>query len=184
MKNGGNPAIVDTPVDFGRQSDDKSISDYPESRVTVQPTTQYAHGNDTGHFGVDVEQDGKLEGQRESQLNQIIAGTQLQLTVKGQSFLEVGDVIYFDLVSVEPRNASAGAQDPQYAGRYIITKIRHRVTDREYLQVLECVKDSVFKRYSSGEEYFPGKKPKNENGDFVDIKERDNYYYNRLGNTE
>ena len=31
---------------------------------------------------------------------------------------------------------------------------------------------------------FPGKKPKNENGDFVDIKERDNYYYNRLGNTE
>ena len=184
MKNGGNPAIVDTPVDFGRQSDDKSISDYPESRVTVQPTTQYAHGDDTGHFGVDVEQDGKLEGQRESQLNQIIAGTQLQMTIKGQSFLEVGDLIYFDLISVEPRVTSAGALDPQFAGRYIITKIRHRVTDREYLQVLECVKDSVFKRYSSGEEYFPGKKPKNENGDFVDIKERDNYYYNRLGNTE
>ena len=174
MKRGGNPAIVDTPVDFGKQDNKKSISDYPESRVTVQCTTQYAHGDDTGHFGVDVEQDGKLEGQRESQLNQIIAGTQLRMTIKGQSFIQVGDVIAFDLVSVEPRTDSAGAVDPQFSGRYIITKIRHRVTPDEYLQVLECSKDSVFKRYNSRFKFFPGTKPKKENGRVRDINTMDN----------
>ena len=33
---GNNLPIVDTPVDY----DDKGVSDYPESRVTVMPTTQ------------------------------------------------------------------------------------------------------------------------------------------------
>jgi len=49
---GPNPAIVDTPVDF----DDKSVSDYPESRVTVMATTQFAHNEDTGSYGIDVAQ--------------------------------------------------------------------------------------------------------------------------------
>ena len=44
---------------------------------------------------------------------------------------------------------SDGKLDPQYAGRYVITKIRHRVTNDEYIQVLECSKDSVFTAYSS-----------------------------------
>ena len=48
---GPNPAIVETPVDF----DDKSVSDYPESRVTVMATTQFAHNEDTGTYGIDVE---------------------------------------------------------------------------------------------------------------------------------
>ena len=132
---------------------------------------------------MDVDQDGKLEGQRESQLNQIIAGTQLRMTVKGQSFLEVGDVIFFDLISVEPRTISAGAQDPQFAGRYIITKIRHRVTPEEYIQVLECSKDSVFKRYSSGEDFFPGKRPKKESGTVRDISTLDGIQTTRAGGT-
>jgi hypothetical protein len=163
-----NVPIVDTPVDY----DDNGISDYAESRVTVQPTSQFVHNEDTGAFGIDVELDGKSEGLRESLVNQTIAGTRLQMTVKGQSILEVGDVIHFDLISVENRTNSAGAPDPQYSGRYIITKIRHRVTKDDYKMVLECAKDSVAKAYSNGPDRFPGKQPQ-PTGDSIDIKDRE-----------
>jgi hypothetical protein len=163
-----NVPIVDTPVDY----DDNGISDYAESRVTVQPTSQFVHNEDTGAFGIDVELDGKSEGLRESLVNQTIAGTRLQMTVKGQSILEVGDVIHFDLISVENRTNSAGAPDPQYSGRYIITKIRHRVTKDDYKMVLECAKDSVAKAYSNGPDRFPGKQPQPA-GDSIDIKDED-----------
>ncbi len=160
------PAIVDTPVDF----DDKTISDYPESRVTVQPTTRFAHNEDTGSFGTDVIQDGKIEAQREAQQFQVMAGTKLQLLVKGQSYLQVGDVIQFDLISVENRLNSAGALDPQYSGRYIITKMRHQVQDQRYRQSLECIKDSVAQKFETYRlTSFPGKKPKNSKASLQDI---------------
>ena len=162
--------IVDTPVDY----DDNGISDYPESRVTVMPTTQFAHGEDTGAYGIEVEQDGKTEGLRESLVNQTIAGTKLVMTVKGQSSLQTGDVINFNLLSVENRTNSAGAPDPQYSGRYIITKIRHRVTADDYKMILECSKDSVAKSYSrSYSERFLGKEPKTNNTP-QDIVRREN----------
>ena len=66
----------------------KAVSDYPESRVSVMPTTQISHGEDTGAFGIDVEQDGITEGARISQRNQVVAGTRLELTIKGQSYFK------------------------------------------------------------------------------------------------
>jgi len=141
---GPNPAVVDTPVDF----DNKGVSDYPESRLTVMPTTQYAHDEDTGAFGIDVEQDGITEAARVSQRNSISAGTKLKLTIKGQSYLQVGDVIQFNILSVENKVQSEGKLDPHYSGRYIIEKMRHRVTTNEYIQVIECAKDSVVNAYS------------------------------------
>ena len=166
-----NVPIVDSPVDY----DDLSISDYAQSRVTVQATSQFIHNEDTGAFGIDVELDGKSEGLRESLVNQTIAGTKLIMTVKGQSILEVGDLIHFDLISVENRTDSGGRPDPQYSGRYIITKIRHRVTKDDYKMVLECSKDSVAQAYNNGTlDRFPGKEPKTYN-DSVDIKDKDTY---------
>ena len=99
-------------------------------------------------FGTNVEDDGITEAARQSQLNQLINGTRLQLVVKGQTYIEAGDVINFELRGVDHKN-SEGRPDPQYAGRYVITSIRHRVTSDEYKMVLECVKDSVFSQYTS-----------------------------------
>ena len=81
-------------------------------------------------------------------MNQIINGTTLQLTVKGQSYIEAGDVIEFQLRGVDHTNKE-GNPDPQYAGRYVITKIRHRITADDYRMILQCTKDSVFKKYAS-----------------------------------
>ena len=120
-------------------------------------TTQFAHGEDTGAFGIDVEQDGITEAARISQRAAVEAGTRLKLTIKGQSYLAAGDLIKFNILSVENKVISEGALDTQYAGRYIISKIRHRVTNDEYIQVLECVKDSVFNAYATdSEESFQG----------------------------
>ena len=149
---GDNPAIVASPVDWDTADDSsgrhKGISDYPESRISLQSTTQYAHGEKTGNFGTDVENDGVFEGARVSQKNQVVAGTRLVMTVKGQSFLSAGDVIEFKLRAVDSANP-AGEEDRQYSGLYIITSIRHQVTSKEYKMILECSKDSVRKRFST-----------------------------------
>ena len=140
----GKPAVVETPVDY----DNLSIGEYANSALSVQPTTRFLHNEDTGMFGTDVINDGITEAARISQLNQITFGARLQLVVKGQTYIEAGDVIDFELRGVDHKNTE-GRPDPQYAGRYVITKIRHRITSDEYKMVLECTKDSVFSKYAS-----------------------------------
>ena len=164
---GNHPAIVDTPVDWDTVenaniggSKQKGVSDYPESRVTLQPTTQFLHGDDTGHFGTDVSDDGSFEGSRISQKNQVLAGTRIHLQIKGQSYLSAGDVIEFNFRRTDYRNTT-GEYDRQYSGRYIITAIRHQTTNRQYTQLIECSKDSVnipFERVPGAN--YPGTPPK------------------------
>ena len=136
------------------------MSDYPEARVTVQPTTQFLHGDDTGHFGTDVGDDGKFEGSRISQKNQVLAGTRIHLKIKGQSYLSAGDVIKFNFRRTDYRNTT-GEYDRQYSGRYIITAIRHQTTNKQDTQLIECSKDSVnipFERVPGAN--YPGTPPK------------------------
>ena len=123
--------------------DDKRISDYSESRVSLQSTTQFLHDKNTGAgYGLDVQQDGSKLVQRVSQRNQVKHGTTLKLVIKGQSYLEVGDLIKFNLLKIEPKN-ELGEYDKQYSGKYVITKIRHQILSEKYTMALECVKDSV-----------------------------------------
>ena len=136
-------SIVDT--------DNKKLSDYGESRVSLLPTTQFLHGDsDTGAgYGLDVKQDGVKFIQGVSQKSQIMNGTTLHMVIKGQSYLEPGDIIEFELVSVDEKNPD-GEPDPQYSGKYIITKIRHQVNDVKYTNAIECVKDSTKTGFSTG----------------------------------
>jgi len=122
--------------------DDKKISDYNESRVSLQSTTQFLHDTAAGGYGLDVQQDGPKLSQSISQRNQVMNGTALSLTVKGQSYLEAGDLIKFNMLAVQPNN-ELGEFDPQYSGKYVITKIRHHINDKRYTMSLECAKDSA-----------------------------------------
>ena len=167
---GNKVPVVNTPVDF----DDKSISDYAESRISVMPTSRFVHNEDTGAFGIDVEQDGITEASRISQVNQVLGGTILEMTIKGQSYLEVGDVIQFNLQTVENKKNSEGKFDPQYSGRYVITKMRHRVTTTEYINVIELIKDSVATTYRTNHsKTYPGKKARKDKGIVQDINRYD-----------
>jgi len=127
--------------------DDKKIGDYKESRVSLQPTTRFLHNEDKGAgYGIDVSQDGIKLAQGESQVNQVTNGTALTMVVKGQSYLEAGDLIKFNMLAVDEKNPTLF--DPQYSGKYIITKVRHQVNSQKYTMALECAKDSVKQGYS------------------------------------
>ena len=154
----GKYAIAESNVDE-RPADSKtgtsSVSDYPESRVSLQSTTQFLHNEERGaKYGLDVLQDGKQTGKRIAQQAQVIQGTALKLVVKGQSYLEAGDLIDFKLRSIDEKN-TGGAEDPQYAGKYVITKIRHQINDSRYTMVLECAKDSVKQGFSTTDYKIP-----------------------------
>ena len=73
-------------------------------------------------------------------------GTVLKLLVKGQSYLEAGQLITFNLGDVN--NAKMDNPiDPRFSGNYIITEIRHQVIKDEYKMTLGCAKDSVATSY-------------------------------------
>ena len=76
------------------------------------------------------------------------------MTIKGQSWLQPGDLIQFDIQSVEDRESAPHILDPLYSGRYIITHIRHRVAVDQYVQVIECVKDGVANPIGSSNESY------------------------------
>ena len=142
------PTVFGNPVDF----DNNRVSDYPESMVSLQPTTQFLHNEASGSFGTDVNDDGRLEGVRNAQKMQVEAGTTIQMTIKGQTYIQPGDAIDFQVRPVEPEGQTADKKtyDPQYSGRYIITKVRHRVTKQDYKMVLEVKKDSVREAHHGG----------------------------------
>ena len=78
------------------------------------------------------------------------------MVVKGQSYLEPGDLIEFKLISVDEKNPD-GEEDPQYSGRYVISKIRHQVNSVKYTCALECVKDSTKTGFSTTDNKRRGK---------------------------
>ena len=141
--------IAQNPVDReakeGNAIGDKTVSDYPDSRIILQPSTRFLHNDDTGVFGTSTESEGITEAIRISQRNQVANSTRLELVVTGASDLEVGDMIEFDMPIMTPDGESSQDYrgDSKYSGRYLITKLRHRVMGNSYRQVLHCIKDSV-----------------------------------------
>ena len=137
--------------------DDRRISDYPESRISLQGTTQFAHNDETGAYGLDVLEDGRKLGQAVAQQQQVLQGTALKLVIKGQSYIEAGDVIEFKMRAVDEKN-DKGEEDRQFSGRYIVTKVRHQINPTKYVMILECAKDSVKTGYLTSYEKIPRNK--------------------------
>tara|TARA_Y100001963_G_scaffold156867_1_gene251528 strand:+ start:314 stop:1768 length:1455 start_codon:yes stop_codon:yes gene_type:complete len=137
---------LNAPIDSDpvpQEGRDKGLSDYPESRTMLVPTTQYKHGSDTGNFGLEVDTDGLRVAKRLTQRVNILNGDMLKMTVVGHSDIEAGDVIQVDIPSLEPKgNTNKFNNDDYHAGRYIIREIRHKIVKEHYHLILLCVKDS------------------------------------------
>ena len=89
----------------------------------------------------------------------------------GQTQIQPGEIIHFELrpVETEGETVDKKSYDPQYSGRYIITKVRHRVTKQDYKMVFECKKDSV-------RESIPGKRIR----EFVGTANNENTRFSKL----
>ena len=146
VENGGNRfPISDTPVDYDNND---NVSDYAEARVSLQTVTPFLHDKDVGKYGLEPLQDGLKTGQKVSQQNQVVHGTALKLVIKGQSQVQAGQLITFNLGDVNSANTD-NPNDPRFSGNYIITKVRHQVIKDQYRMILECAKDSVATEYGS-----------------------------------
>ena len=114
----------------------------------MQTTPHFLHDKDVRKYGLEPLQDCVNTGNVISQGNQVDLGTTLLLSVKGQSYLQSGDLIEFNLRDVN-KDDQENKSDPRFSGNYIITKIRHHVTGEEYTMVLECAKASVVTAYET-----------------------------------
>jgi hypothetical protein len=83
---------------------------------------------------------------RVSQLQQL-QNIKLSVSVPGNSNLKVGDVVKFEMPSPEPPQNNQQMVDKHYRGKFLISGIRHKVDQKQYVTVLELVKDSVFEAY-------------------------------------
>jgi len=147
--------ISDTPVDSDPKEyparGDKTVSDYPESKIVLQSSTRFLHNEDTGIFGTSNDNEGLIEGIRISQQNQVENSTRIKVVIPGHSYIMVGDVVRFQLPSKEPNKGEKVlyGYDEYHSGRYLISKLRHRLIRGEYKIVLELVKDSVMRNYEN-----------------------------------
>ena len=76
----------------------------------------------------------------------------IEFQVPGDSTREVGDLIYFSYPTekAEVRDEGLMEEHKYYSGRYLITAIRHRITDTEYTMHIEASKDSYLSAPSTG----------------------------------
>ena len=86
-----------------------------------------------------------------SQQNQVENSTRIKVVIPGHSYIMAGDVIRFQLPSKEPNKGEKVlyGYDEYHSGRYVISKLRHRLIRGEYKIVLELVKDSVMRNYEN-----------------------------------
>jgi hypothetical protein len=86
---------------------------------------------------------------RNAQLMQLM-GMRIKLIVPGNNVLKVGDIIQFNLPSVEPQTGKNEGElkrklDPYMSGKYMITALRDRISVRTYETVIEICRDTLSK---------------------------------------
>lgn len=89
--------------------------------------------------------------ERNAQIMQIL-GNRLKIVIPGNNTLKIGDVICFNLPSIETQTGQNEGEiqrklDPYFSGNYLISAIRHHVTVKHYECVLELCRDTVVKSF-------------------------------------
>lgn len=87
--------------------------------------------------------------ERNAQIMQIL-GNRIKICIPGNNLLKVGDVICYNLPSVETQTGQNEGEiqrklDPYFSGNYLISAIRHHVTVKLYECVVELCRDTVVK---------------------------------------
>ena len=101
-------------------------------------------------------EDTNLRGDFQTLMSQMLQMTQirLDLMVNGNSLLQAGDMITFDIPLMRPLGDDKQEMSPYYSGRYLITAIKHTISveSKSHEMVLKCFKDSVRTPYPSEED--------------------------------
>lgn len=70
--------------------------------------------------------------------------TRMKISIPGDPVLTVGEIIYFELPS---RNPNTPTVDRYYSGYYLVTAVRHMITESDFKTVVEIAKESSHTAY-------------------------------------
>lgn len=74
-----------------------------------------------------------------------ISNMVLEVTINGDSEINVGDVIYLSIPNATTLDSADGNEDKYLSGKYLLTKVRHKFggkTGEQFTTFLECIKDT------------------------------------------
>ena len=140
----GNKSNDKTPLPKAKFDDTfKTLSQAYDQKLMVKSHTSNIH--DTAPTISDKHTTQKAISQR-----QLLSVGQLELNVPGNSALQAGDIITFDMPIMQPTGHKKEiVSSPFWAGRYLIYEMKH-IIDRSkdtYSMILKCCKDNVAKSY-------------------------------------
>ena len=140
-----NPGMLftNTPEDEGGYR----MFDFPEQRIKVSTKDTALHTQST----TDERNFDNHSNQHFNRLHNVLVHDQIvaKVTVAGNSNLAAGDVIELHVPSYEPVNKEDDrVHDAFLSGRWVITKLVHAVSTREYTTTFDCVKDTVTMPYA------------------------------------
>jgi len=175
----GDPEITQVDVsvstEIGRLcSDNADFLGRPESHLSLVPTN-FGQGaklqNGPVKGGIDGNRGLKdtLTGEpikldiKETHVEDVIArrisqrlqldSVKINFSAPGDSSREVGDLISFDFPTENSKVAASsgrGAGHKYYSGKFLITSLRHKITQDEYTMHVEAIKDGYKSAISSG----------------------------------
>ena len=125
----------------GAKIDDKTITEYPNSKIFVHPTA-----SDKLHsLGTDNNAEEWLQESQSRELERDYFT--LKITVYGDTDIMCGDLINVIIPSNKPlgKTGGKGAMDPILSGRYLITSLHHIVVPSEssHAMIMTIMKDST-----------------------------------------
>ena len=125
----------------GAKIDDKTITEYSDSKVFVHPTaSDQLHSEGTDNNAEEWLQEGRSRQLEREYFT-------LKIEIYGDTDIMVGDVINVMIPSNKPMSGVSAkeAMDPLLSGRYLITQLAHNIhpTEQLHKMVLTIMKDSV-----------------------------------------
>ena len=134
--------------DFSHSQGDKStplfISDTPRNPLTnikfypIHPGLHNIKGNINEKMPV-------IYGNRQSNMMEL-SNFKLNINVPGRTDAEVGRMLYLSFPDVSPKSEEDTAQtneDKYYSGFYLVTAIRHKISQFKHTMTMEIVKDAL-----------------------------------------
>ncbi len=152
----------------GDKSTDKTTLPFTEFEDTMKDISQHLLSKlfvsvETSKLFDNIE-DTNLRGDMQQMMSQMLQMTQirLDLLVNGNSLLNAGDMITFDIPLMRPLGEDKQEMNPYYSGRYLITAIKHNISVKagKYEMILKCMKDAVRNRFPIETETYEINKPR------------------------
>jgi hypothetical protein len=136
-----NPIYNETPID----ESGKTMGDYSDAKIFLQPTSKNSTGNDAQHDGsYEPNNVAKTISSRNSKHTELEHGVKIIMKINGTTTLYVGAIIDF-ILPIVGKNHQDEEFDLYNSGRFLITKLRHVFTrtGTQHKIFMTAVKDSV-----------------------------------------